>query len=51
MALVNEHLLKLTDNYLFTDLAKRVNTFKVTHLKADIINLGIGDVTRTIPQS
>ena len=51
MALVNEHLLKLPDNYLFTDLAKKVNTFKVTHPKADIINLGIGDVTRPIPQS
>ena len=51
MALVNEHLLKLPDNYLFTDLAKKVNTFKVTHPKADIINQGIGDVTRPIPQS
>lgn len=51
MALVNEHLLKLPDNYLFTDITKKVNTFKVTHPKADIINLGIGDVTRPIPKA
>ena len=48
MALVNEHLMKLPDNYLFTDIAKKVNSFRVTHPKADIIHLGIGDVTRPI---
>lgn len=51
MALVNEHLMKLPDNYLFTDIAKRVNSFKLTHPKADIIHLGIGDVTRPLPAS
>lgn len=50
MALVNEHLLKLPENYLFSDISKRVNTFKVTHPKASVINLGIGDVTQPIPQ-
>lgn len=25
MALVNEHYLKLSDNYLFADIAKKVN--------------------------
>lgn len=51
MALVNEHLLKLPDNYLFADLAKKINSYKITHPKAEIINLGIGDVTRPIPQA
>ena len=51
MALVNEHLMKLPDNYLFTDIAKKVNSFRVTHPKADIIHLGIGDVTRPIPEA
>ena len=50
MALVNEHLLKLPENYLFTDITKRINSFKVTHPKTNVINLGIGDVTRPIPQ-
>ena len=51
MALVNEHLLKLPENYLFADITKRINTFKVTHPKTDVINLGIGDVTQPIPQA
>ncbi len=45
MALVNEHFLKLPNNYLFADIAKKVNAFKVTHPKADVISMGIGDVT------
>ena len=45
MALVNEHLLKMTDNYLFADIAKKVNAFMVTHPKERVISLGIGDVT------
>ena len=48
MALVNEHFLKLPGNYLFADIAKKVNAFKVTHPKADIISLGIGDVTQPL---
>lgn len=51
MALVNEHFLKLPNNYLFSDIAKKVNTFKVTHPKAEIIRLGIGDVTRALPKA
>lgn len=51
MALVNEHFLKLPDNYLFSDIAKKINTFKVTHPKTDIIRLGIGDVTLPLPKA
>ena len=49
MALVNEHFLKLPGSYLFSDIAKKVNTFRITHPKQDIIRLGIGDVTRPLP--
>ncbi len=45
MALVNEHFLKLQSNYLFSDIAKKVNSFKITHPKQKIIRMGIGDVT------
>ncbi len=48
MALVNEHFLKLPDNYLFSDVAKRVNAFRVTHPGRDVISLGIGDVTQPL---
>ncbi len=33
MALVNEHFLKLPGSYLFSDIAKKVNTFRITHPK------------------
>ena len=46
MALVNEHFLKLPNNYLFSDIAKKVNAFKVSHPQKDLIRLGIGDVTQ-----
>ncbi|MDR3137778.1 MAG: LL-diaminopimelate aminotransferase [Tannerellaceae bacterium] len=48
MALVNEHYLKLESNYLFSDIAKRVNTFKLTHPKEGLIRMGIGDVTQPL---
>ena len=46
MALVNENFLKLPVSYLFSDIAKKVNAFKVSHPTARVISLGIGDVTR-----
>lgn len=49
MALVNEHFLKLPGSYLFSDIAKKVNAFKVTHPGSKLIRLGIGDVTRPLP--
>lgn len=48
MALVNEHFLKLPDNYLFADVAKKVNAFKVSHPNANVVSLGIGDVTQPL---
>ena len=48
MALVNIHFLNLQNNYLFADIAKKVNAFKVMHPKADVISLGIGDVTQPL---
>ena len=48
MALVTEHYLKLSDNYLFADIAKKVNAFKVSHHHTRVISLGIGDVTQPL---
>ncbi|MBQ9286760.1 MAG: LL-diaminopimelate aminotransferase [Bacteroidaceae bacterium] len=48
MALVNDHFLKLPNNYLFADIAKKVNIFKAQNPRADIISLGIGDVTQPL---
>lgn len=48
MALINEHFQKLQKNYLFADIAKKVNAFKVSHPKMELISLGIGDVTQPL---
>jgi len=48
MALINEHFLKLPGNYLFADIAKKVNAYKVSHPKQKVISLGIGDVTQPL---
>jgi len=49
MALANENYLKTPEIYCFDDIEKRVNAYKLTHSKANIIRLGIGDVTRPLP--
>lgn len=48
MALINENYLKLPGSYLFAEIAKRVTAFKEQHPEANIIRLGIGDVTRPL---
>lgn len=48
MALVNDHFLKLPNNYLFADVAKKVNAFRVTHPQTRVLSLGIGDVTQPL---
>ncbi len=42
---INENYLKLQDSYLFSTIAKKVKEFADNNPKADIIRLGIGDVT------
>ena len=48
---INENYQKLPGSYLFSTIAKKVNAFKVSHPKTDLIRLGIGDVTRPLPQT
>lgn len=45
---INENYLKLQGSYLFSTIAKKVNEYKEQNPKANIIRLGIGDVTRPI---
>jgi LL-diaminopimelate aminotransferase len=49
MALVNEHYLKLKAGYLFPEIARRVRAFTKVNPEAEIIPLGIGDVTQPLP--
>jgi LL-diaminopimelate aminotransferase len=48
MALVNDYFLRLSNNYLFADIAKKVNAYKMTHPKSRVVSLGIGDVTQPL---
>ena len=50
MALVNENYLKLQGSYLFAEIAHRVQKFKAENPEAEVISLGIGDVTLPLPQ-
>ena len=45
---INTNYQKLPGSYLFSDIAKKVNAFTEAHPEADIIRLGIGDVTQPI---
>lgn len=48
---INENYLQLNESYLFNTIAKRIEKFSASHPEADIIRLGIGDVTLPLPPS
>ncbi|MDH6356841.1 LL-diaminopimelate aminotransferase [Parabacteroides sp. PF5-9] len=48
MALINDHFLKLSESYLFSEIAKKVTDYKTTYPDAKVISLGIGDITRPL---
>lgn len=48
MAKINANYLKLPGSYLFSTIGKKVSEYKAAHPDADIIRLGIGDVTRPL---
>jgi len=48
MLKINENYLKLPGNYLFAEIRNKVNDFKAKNPNADVISLGIGDVTRPL---
>lgn len=51
MATVNDNYLKLKAGYLFPEIARRVNAFIQANPEAQIIKLGIGDVTEPLPEA
>ncbi|MDJ0696992.1 LL-diaminopimelate aminotransferase [Mastigocoleus sp. MO_188.B34] len=51
MATINDNYLKLKAGYLFPEIARRVNTFAEGNPEAQIIKLGIGDVTEPLPEA
>ncbi|MGN0675111.1 MAG: LL-diaminopimelate aminotransferase [Oscillospiraceae bacterium] len=45
MAFINENFLKLKENYLFIDIAKRLKAYQAANPDKKLIRMGIGDVT------
>ena len=46
--MISENYLKLSESYLFAEIARKVNDYKKKHPEADVISLGIGDVTQPL---
>ena len=51
MARINDNYLKLKAGYLFPEIGRRVRAFAQDNPDANIIKLGIGDVTEPLPQA
>lgn len=49
MIRINENYLKLNASYLFAKITKRTNEFIEANPDAEVIKLGLGDVTRGLP--
>ena len=47
-SLINENFLKLSEAYLFSEIARKVKAYKAGNPGADVISLGIGDVTQPL---
>lgn len=45
---INENYSKLKQNYLFSEIARRVNTYLEENKDKSVIRMGIGDVTRPL---
>ncbi|MFO7658040.1 MAG: LL-diaminopimelate aminotransferase [Bacteroidales bacterium] len=51
MAKINENYLKLQAGYLFPEIGRRVNEYQKANPQAEIIRMGIGDVTMPLVPS
>ena len=51
MIKINAHYLKLQSSYLFSNIAQRVAAYQKANPDKSIIKLGIGDVTRALPDA
>ena len=49
MPRINEHYLNLNASYLFAEIKRRTEAFRRAHPEANVISLGIGDVTQPLP--
>ena len=48
---INENYLLIKSNYIFSEINQRVEKYQNDNPDADIIRMGIGDVTRPLPNA
>jgi LL-diaminopimelate aminotransferase len=51
MVRINDNYLKLRASYLFSETGRRTREYQAAHPNAKLIRLGIGDVTRPLPDT
>jgi len=51
MTRINDNYLKLRASYLFSETGRRTREYQAAHPDAKLIRLGIGDVTRPLPDA
>jgi LL-diaminopimelate aminotransferase len=51
MVKINDNYLKLPGSYLFSEIARRVAAYSQANPERKLIKLGIGDVTRPLPEA
>ena len=51
MITINQHFAELPASYLFSEIARRVKAYQEQNPNADIIKMGIGDVTLPLPKA
>lgn len=51
MLKINQNFADMAQNYLFAEIANRVNRYQAENPEKNIIRLGIGDVTRPLPKA
>jgi LL-diaminopimelate aminotransferase len=48
---INENYLLLKSSYIFAEIARRVENYQKDNPNADVIRMGIGDVTKPLPKA
>lgn len=48
--MLSESLLSMEKNNIFAEVTKKISEYKKNHASADIVSLGIGDVSKPIPK-
>lgn len=51
MALLNEFFLELPSESIFSDVAKKINAFRIIHPHVKLLNMGINDASSPLPKA